>query len=41
MNNIIKHYEHAGKCEDQQNFKDVLYAAMVSTPEGLTDNSTM
>ena len=39
MNNINKIYQHAGKCDDQQNFKDILDAAMVSTPEGVTDNS--
>ena len=32
MNNINKIYQHAGKCDDQQNLKDVLYAAMVSNP---------
>ena len=39
MNNIKKIYQHAGKCDDQQNLKDILYAAMMSTPEGVTDNS--
>ena len=33
MNNIKNIYQHAGKCGDQQNLKDVLDAAMVSTPE--------
>ena len=32
-------YQHSGKCDDQQNLKDILYAAMVSTPEVVTDNS--
>ena len=29
-------YQHAGKCDDQQNLKDILDAAMVSTPEEVT-----
>ena len=33
MNNIKKIYQHAGKCDDQQDLKDILDAAMVSTPE--------
>ena len=36
MNNIKKIYQHAGKCDDQQNIKDIIDAAMVSTPEGVT-----
>ena len=40
MNNIKYIYQHAGKCDDQQNLKDILYADMVSNPEGVTDNST-
>ena len=39
MNNIKKIYQHAGKCDDQQNLKDNLDAAMVSNLEGVTDNS--
>ena len=39
MNNIKKIYQHAGKCDDQQNLKDVTDAAILSTPEGVTDNS--
>ena len=39
INNIKKIYEHAGKCDDQQNLKDIIYAAILSTPEGVTDNS--
>ena len=31
--------QHAGKCDDQQNLKDVLDNFMVSTPEGVTDTS--
>ena len=40
LNNIKKIYQHAGKCDDQQNFKDILDAAMVLTPEGVTDDSS-
>ena len=39
LKNIKKLYQHAGKYDDQQPFKDTLEAAMVSTPEGFTDNS--
>ena len=39
MKNIKNIYQHAGKCDDQQNLKDILEAALLSTPEGLTDNS--
>ena len=28
-----------GKCDDQQNLKDILDYSMVSTPEGVTDYS--
>ena len=38
MNNIKKMYQHVGKCDDQQNFKDIIDADIVSTPEGVTDN---
>ena len=31
-------YQHAGKCDDQQNLKDILDAAILSTPEGVKDN---
>ena len=34
-----KIYQNPGKCDDQQNLKDFIDAAMVSTPEGVTDNS--
>ena len=34
-----KIHQHSGKCDDQQNLKDILYAAIVSTPEGVRDNS--
>ena len=39
MNNIKKIYQHAGKCDDQQNLKDIIGAAILSTPEGVTDHS--
>ena len=39
MNNIKNIYQHSGKCDDQQNLKDIIYAAILSTPEGVTDNS--
>ena len=38
IQNIKKLYKHAVKCDNQQQFKDVLEAAMVSTPEGFNDN---
>ena len=39
MNNIKKIYQHAGKCDEQQKLKDIIDAAIVSTPEGVTYNS--
>ena len=39
MNNIKKIYQHSGKFDDQQNLKDVLDAAMVSTPEEIIYDS--
>ena len=30
-----------GKCDNQKQFKDILEAAMVFTPKGFTDNSTI
>ena len=39
MNNIKNIYQHAGKCDDQQNLKDIINAAILSTPEGFTDIS--
>ena len=33
-------YQHAGKCDNQQNLKDILDADMVSTPEEVTYNIT-
>ena len=40
MNNIKKIYQHAGKYDDQQNLKAIIDDAMVSTPEGVTYDST-
>ena len=39
LQKINKLYKHYGKCDDQQQFKGILEADMVSTPEGFTDNS--
>ena len=39
MNNIKKIYQHAGKCDDQQTLKYIIDAAILSTPEGVTDHS--
>ena len=39
MNNIKKIYQYAGKCDDQQNIKDIVDSAILSTPEGVTDNT--
>ena len=36
LNNIKKIYEDAGKCDDQQNLRDILDTAMVSKPEEVT-----
>ena len=37
LNNIKNIYQHAGKCDDQQNIKDIIDAAMVSTTEEIID----
>ena len=39
MNNIKNICQYAGNCYDQQNLEGIIDAAMVSTQEGLTDNS--
>ena len=39
MNNIKKIYQHAGKCDDQQNLEDIIDATILFTQEGVTDNS--
>ena len=38
-NNIKKIYQHSGRCDYQQNLKDFIDAAILSTPEGVTYNS--
>ena len=40
MISIKNIYQHAGKCDDQQNLKDIIDAAILYNPEGFTDNST-
>ena len=32
-------YQHTGKCDDQEQFKDIIEATMVYTTEGFIDNS--
>ena len=39
IENIKKLYKQSGKCDYQQQFKDILEAAMISTPEVFTNNS--
>ena len=39
LENIKNVYKQAGKCDDQQEFKDILEVDMVSTPEGFTNYS--
>ena len=39
LQNINTLYKHYGKCDVQQQFKDILEISMVYTPEGFTDNS--
>ena len=39
LENIKKLYKHFGKCDDQQQFKDIIEADMFYTPEGFTNNS--
>ena len=41
LENIKKIYKQAGKCDDQQQFKDILGDTMVSTPGGFIDNSPL
>ena len=40
IKNIKKLYQRAGNCDDQQQFKDIIEAAIVSTPEVFTDKTT-
>ena len=37
-NNIKNIYQHAGKCDDQQNLKYIIDDAILSTPEGVIDS---
>ena len=39
MNNIKNINQNVGKCDDQQNIKDIIDAAIVSAPEVVTDDS--
>ena len=39
LENIKILYKQAGKCDNQQQFKDIIEADIVSTSEGLTNNS--
>ena len=39
MNNIKYIYQYAGNCDDQENLKEILEAALLYTPEGFIDNS--
>ena len=39
MNNIKKIYQHADKCDDKKNLKYIIDTDIISTPEGVTDNS--
>ena len=34
-------YKTAGKCKDQQKFREMIEAAMISTSEGCTNNITV
>ena len=38
LENIKKVQEYADKCDDKHQYKDILYADIVSTPEGIVDN---
>ena len=39
LNNMKNIYQHAGKCDNQQNLKYIIDSAMVSTTEEVTDDS--
>ena len=41
LENINESYKSAGKFDEQQQYKAILEAAMVSTPEFFTENSPM
>ena len=36
LNNIKEIYQHSGKCDNRKNLRDILDAAMMSNPEGVT-----
>ena len=38
MNNIKKIYQHAGKCDDKQNLKDIIDISIMSTIDRVKDN---
>ena len=39
LENIKKLYKSSVKCDDQNNYKEIIEVAMVYTPEGFTENS--
>ena len=39
LNNTKKIYQHAGKCDEQKKFKDIIEADMFYTTEEITENS--
>ena len=39
LNNIRKIYQHTGKCNDQQNLKDIIDDSIVYIPEEITYDS--
>ena len=39
MNNIKKIYQHAGKCDNQKNIRDIIDSAILSTTYRVTDDS--
>ena len=39
LQNINRLYKHDGKCDNQQQLKDIIEAAMVSNPGGFSNNS--
>ena len=39
LNNILKIYQHAVKCDNRQHLKDIIDADMMSNTEGVTYNS--
>ena len=41
LENIKKLYKYGGKCDNQQKYKYIIEAAMVSTPEEITDKIPM